>query len=219
MHIGIIMDGNRRWAKSKGLPKFAGHKYGVENLENLLNLCLKKRINIVTTYALSTENLKREEKELKNLFSLLEKYLKRTKKFKNQGVKINILGNVEVFPESTKKVIKNAIEVTQSCDKLIFNIALNYGGRDEIVRTVKRMIGNKIQINQENLEKNLDTQGLPNPDLIIRTGGDRRLSNFLLWQASYATLYFTQTYWPAFGETEFVKALDFLKTQKQNNGI
>ncbi len=218
MHIGIIMDGNRRWAKSKGLPKFSGHKYGVDNLENLLELCLQSKIKIVTVYALSTENLKRDEKELKNLFDLLEKYLKQTKKFTDKNIKINILGNPSVFPESTQKVIQNAINETKNCDKLIFNIAINYGGKDEIVRAVKKMKTNNLEFTQENLERNLDTQELPPPDLIIRTGGDQRLSNFLLWQASYATLYFTPVFWPAFEKNEFEKALNFFKSQKQNYG-
>lgn len=212
------MDGNRRWAKSKGLPKFAGHKYGVDNLENLLGFCLEKQIKIVTVYALSTENLKRDEKELKNLFHLLEKYLKQTDKFIKQDTQVRVLGNLEIFPEKTQKIIQSTIKQTQDCRSLIFNIALNYGGKDEIVRTVNKMINAKIEINQSSLEKNLDTQELPHPDLIIRTGGDQRLSNFLLWQGSYSTLYFTKTYWPAFDEKEFEKALDFLKSQKQNYG-
>lgn len=218
MHIGIIMDGNRRWAKSRGLPKMAGHKYGADNLERVLDFCLQKGIDILTVYALSTENLKRKKSELNNLYKLLDKYLEKTEKFVKKGIKINILGNPEVFPEKTQKALKNISKKTQNCEKLIFNIALNYGGRDEIVRTIQKMQNNGTQITKKNIENNLDTQGLPSPDLIIRTGGDQRLSNFLLWQASYSTLYFTETFWPAFDGTELEKALDFLKEQKQNYG-
>lgn len=218
MHLGIIMDGNRRWAKARGLPKFAGHKYGVDNLENLLDFCLQEKIEIVTVYALSTENLKREKAELDNLFDLLEKYLRKTEQFTKKNIQIRILGNLTIFPESTQKAIQEAVSKTQNCDKLIFNIALNYGGKDEIVRTVNKMLQAKILITPENLEQNLDTGNLPQPDLIIRTGGDYRLSNFLLWQAAYATLYFTPTYWPDFDKKEFQKALDFWKNQKQNYG-
>lgn len=218
MHIAIIMDGNRRWANSKGLPKIAGHKYGADNLEKILDLCLQKEIEILTVYALSTENLKRKKSELQNLFTLLDKYLSNTQKFTKRGIKVNILGNPEVFPEKTQNALKNIVKVTQDCQSLIFNIALNYGGRDEIVRTIQKMQKEEIVFTAENLEKNLDTQGLPNPDLIIRTGGDQRLSNFLLWQASYSTLYFTETFWPNFNQTELEKALDFLKKQKQNYG-
>lgn len=218
MHVGIIMDGNRRWAKSKGLPKIIGHKYGADNLEKILDLSIQKNIDIITVYALSTENLKREEKELKNLFKLIEKYLQPAEKFIKNKIKVNILGSPESFPESTQAALKKIVKETQNCNKLIFNIALNYGGKDEIIRTVKKMEKAKIPFTQENLEQNLDTKGLPNPDLIIRTGGDCRLSNFLLWQASYSTLYFTKTCWPAFDENEFDQALDFLKKQKQNYG-
>ena len=199
------MDGNRGWAKSKGLPKFAGHKKGVDNLENLLDLCLEKNVDIVTVYALSTENLKREPAELKNLFNLLEKYVKPIHKFIKKGIQVRILGNPSVFPDSTKQALDNIVEKTQNCDKLIFNIALNYGGRDEIIRTINKMQKNDIALTEENLAQNLDTAGLPEPDLIIRTGGDHRLSNFLLWQSSYSSLYFTPTFWPAFDKKEFEK--------------
>ena len=218
MHLGIIMDGNRRWAKQRGLPKFIGHKKGVDNLEKLIDICLKHEISILTVYALSTENLKREPKELKNLFQLLEKYVKPVNKFIKRGIKVRIIGNVFVLPESTQKALVKIQRETKKQKKMVFNIAINYGGRDEIVRTVNAMQKNNIPITVENLNENLDTQGAPNPDLIIRTGGDYRLSNFLIWQSAYASLYFTPVLWPDFNEKEFQKALDFLNAEKQNYG-
>lgn len=212
------MDGNRRWAQSKGFSKYIGHKKGVDNLENLIDWCLAKEIGLLTVYALSTENLKREPKELQNLFKLIEKYVANTKKFIKKGVQVRIIGRLEVFPEKTKQALIKIKQETQSCEKLIFNIALGYGGRDEIIRTVNQMLENKIAITEENLTQNLDTAGLPDPDLIIRTGGDQRLSNFLLWQSSYTTFYFTPVFWPAFDQKEFQKALDFWNSQKQNYG-
>lgn len=218
MHLGIIMDGNRRWAKQKGFPKIMGHKKGADNLETIIDICLQKKVNILTVYALSTENLKREPEELKNLFNLIEKYVKNTQKFIKQDIQVQIIGDTSSFPKSTKAALEKVKAETQNCETLIFNIALGYGGRNEIIRTVNTMLKNKTEITIENLNQNLDTKGLADPDLIIRTGGDHRLSNFLLWQSSYSTLYFTPIFWPDFNEKELVKALAFFSEQKQNYG-
>ena len=212
------MDGNRRWATSRGLPKIIGHKYGAKNLEKNIDICQKKGIKYLTVYALSTENLKRETKELNNLFKLIEKYLKSTDKFTERGIRINIIGNTEIFPEETKLILKNAEKETHDCDKLIFNIALNYGGRDEIVRTVQKMQKENIELTEENLSKNLDTGKIPEPDLIIRTGGDYRLSNFLLWQIAYSEFLFTEKLWPDFNKDDLLDAIYAFQNRNRKFG-
>jgi len=220
-HIAIIMDGNRRWAKARGLPKFEGHRAGVENLGRIVKLCAKKGIKILTIYALSTENwLKRSKSELSYLTRLFREFMLRERNNLNkEGVRVTVLGDISVFPESLKKAIRETIKMLEKNNRLQFNVALNYGGRKEIVRAFREILKSGIdsnKIDEELISQNLYTRGQTDPDLIIRTGGEQRLSNFLIWQASYAELYFTPVFWPDFSEKELDCALiEYSKRQRR----
>lgn len=211
-HLGIIMDGNRRWAKENGFSAFRGHKQGSENVKKILKLCANKGIKILTVYALSTENwLRRSKTELSGLMRILKEFMiHERKKLDKEGIRINILGDISIFPESLRKVIKETVDILSKNKKFIFNIAINYGGRGEIVRAIKKMVEKGInlsKINEEMIKEYLDTKDLPDPDLIIRTGDEKRISNFLIWQGAYAELYFPQVFWPEFGEKELDEAI------------
>ena len=221
-HIAIIMDGNRRWAKSKGLDSKLGHKEGAKALENIVLYANKIGIKYLTVYAFSTENWKRTEEEVKAIMIILQNYLDRfSKKADADNIKINILGDIEVLNDGLKKQIKNVIEKTKNNTGLVLNIAFNYGGRAEIIRATKE-IAQKIQkhelsveeINEEEFEKHLYTAGQPNPDLLIRTSGELRTSNFLPWQLVYAEFYFPEKFWPDFGEEDLLDAI--YEYQKRN---
>ena len=221
-HIAIIMDGNRRWAKSKGLDSKLGHKEGAKALENIVLYANKIGIKYLTVYAFSTENRKRTEEEVKAIMIILQNYLDRfSKKADADNIKINILGDIEVLNDGLKKQIKNVIEKTKNNTGLVLNIAFNYGGRAEIIRATKE-IAQKIQkhelsveeINEEEFEKHLYTAGQPNPDLLIRTSGELRTSNFLPWQLVYAEFYFPEKFWPDFGEEDLLDAI--YEYQKRN---
>ena len=201
-HLGIIMDGNRRWAEENGLSTFKGHKSGSENVKKILRLCANKGVKILTIYALSTENwLRRSKKELNCLMRILKEFMiNERKKLDKEGISINILGDTSVF---------------------VFNIAINYGGRGEIVRAMKRMLKEGIDItklNEEAVGKYLDTKDMPDPDMIIRTGNEKRISNFLIWQGAYSEFYFPQVFWPEFGEQELDYALAEYNGRKRRFG-
>lgn len=222
-HVGIIMDGNRRWAKEKGVSRFLGHKAGVDNVKKIIRLCSKKGINIMTIYALSTENwLKRSKDELSGLMRLIREFLmSERRKLQKEGVKLNILGDISVFPESLRNLIEETVDMLKDNKNFVFNIALNYGGRDEIVRAVKKILkkgAGEEDINEQLISDNLDTGGLPDPDLIIRTGKVQRTSNFLIWQAAYSELYFPSIYWPEFNEDELDKAISEFNSRKRRFG-
>lgn len=221
-HIAIIMDGNRRWAKSKGLDSKLGHKEGAKALENIVLYANKIGIKYLTVYAFSTENWKRTEEEVKAIMIILQNYLDRfSKKADADNIKINILGDIEVLNDGLKKQIKNVIEKTKNNTGLVLNIAFNYGGRAEIIKATKE-IAKKVQehelnieeINEEEFEKHLYTAGQPNPDLLIRTSGELRTSNFLPWQLVYAEFYFPEKFWPDFGEEDLLEAI--YEYQKRN---
>ena len=224
MHIGFILDGNGRWASNRGLPRAFGHKKGAENVEHILRECIDLDIKHVTLYAFSTENWNRPVYEVKALMNLFKYYLnKKLTQLHEENVNVSIIGDIEPFPKIIKKYIQNLVDLTKDNNGMYLNLALNYGGRAEIVRATKR-IGEKIlqkkisieQINEEFFAQNLDRGKEPDPDLIVRTGGERRLSNFLLWQSAYSELHFSEKPWPDFSRKDLELALSdyYLRTRK-----
>lgn len=222
VHIAIIMDGNGRWASNRGLPRFEGHKAGVDNIRRVIKCFSQYGVKFITLYAFSTENWRRSKQEVSGLFSLLGRAIdKETQNFHKEGVKINLLGNLEGLSSSLQKKVHNALELTKDNKAMTLSIAFNYGGRAEILRAVTEIIKQGLtpeEISEEVLSRNLYTAGLPDPDLIIRTGGELRLSNFLLWQSAYSEYYSTLTYWPDFGEEEIIKALAVYKQRQRRFG-
>ena len=226
-HIAIIMDGNRRWAKQKGLDPKLGHKEGAKALENIAKYANKIGLKYLTVYAFSTENWKRTEEEVGALMLLLQAYLNRfAEKADIENIKLNILGDIEVLNDGLKKQMKETIAKTQNNTGLTLNIAFNYGGRAEIVRATK-LIAEKVkngelnleEINEETITNSLYTAGQPEPDLVIRTGGELRTSNFLPWQIVYSEFYFTQKYWPDFNEEALLEAIsEFQKRNRRYGG-
>jgi undecaprenyl diphosphate synthase len=210
-HIGIIMDGNGRWARERGLPRLEGHRAGTENIRRVLESCGEYGIKMVTIYAFSTENWQRPQVEVRGLIGILERVLEReVENLHQNGVKLRHLGELEGIPDRMRKAVLDAIELTKDNDRLTLNVAFNYGGRAEIVRAVRKMLADNVDpadVDEEFLSDCLYTAGLADPDLIIRTGGEMRLSNFLIWQAAYSEYYSTPTYWPDFDKEELYKAL------------
>jgi len=222
-HIAIIMDGNRRWAQNKGLTSTQGHQAGAENLENIVIYCRQIGIKHLTVYALSTENWKkRSVREVRGIFGLLIKAAKtKAQEYKKSGIKFFVLGNFQAFPFKVKSAIKKMLDIVLDHERIKFNVALNYGGRDEIVTAIKNIIKDGVpatKINEELVSKYLYTNGQPDPDLIIRPGGEFRLSNFLIWQMSYAELYFTDILWPDFSPQKLEKAIYWYQQRDRRQG-
>ena len=220
-HIGFIVDGDRRWAKEKGLPTFIGHKKGAERIEEIVKYAQDLGIKIVTIYAFSTENWKKAEKEVSYLMKLFEDFaVNKMDEANKREIKIKILGNFQGLPLSLQKVLNKAINLTKNNQKIIVNVALNYGGRDEITRTFRKLMVLGIkpkEITEKLINQNLDTAGLPDPDFIIRTSGEQRLSNFIPWQATYSELYFPKIHWPDFDKKQLDTAiLEFQKRQRRH---
>ena len=215
-HIAIIMDGNRRWAKSKGKPVAMGHKEGAKTLENIVRYANKIGIKYLTVYAFSTENWKRAEEEVSALMFLLQSYIEDySKRADSENIKVQFLGDTTAFTPKMQKGIKDCIERTKKNTGITFNIALNYGGRAEIIKAVKEIAKDvkeekiKIEnINEELISSQLYTAGQPDPDLLIRTSGEIRLSNFLPWQLVYSEFLFVEKYWPDFNEQDLDKAIE-----------
>jgi undecaprenyl diphosphate synthase len=209
-HLGIIMDGNGRWAQARGLPRAAGHQAGVDNIRRILEHCVQRGVKVLSIYAFSTENWRRPPEEVSGLMRLLGLTIQRQlKELNKNGVKILHSGRMEGIHPHLQKQIVNALEVTKQNDRIILNVAFNYGGRAEILDAARSIIRDGIRpeaLTEEMFGSYLYTGGLPDPDLIVRTGGEWRLSNFLIWQAAYAEYYTTPTYWPDFDETELDKA-------------
>lgn len=222
-HLAIIMDGNGRWARARGLPRLAGHRAGTENLRRILRACVRQGIKILTIYAFSTENWGRPTEEVRGLMSILEQVIERElKELHQEGVQIRHVGRTTSISPRLLKKIQNAVELTRHNDTIILNVAFNYGGRQEIIDAVKRIMQDGIppdQVNDALLSQYLYTAGQPDPDLIIRTSGELRVSNFLIWQGAYAEYYVTPTYWPDFDETELQKALDHYATRERRFGL
>lgn len=226
-HIAVILDGNRRWARAKGLPDNEGHKTGLENLKKLVEWCQEADVKILSLYCLSVENLKRSRGELDFLFEYLkirvEEIVENVQENKKRGIKYNVLGNFELLPKEIVGKINDAINASEKewknkNPKLLVNLCICYGGRQDIVHAVKEVVENGMEINEENINAHLFTKGAHDVDLLIRTGGERRLSNFLLWQASYAELYFTDKMWPEFTKEDFTAALEWFSKRQRRFG-
>lgn len=222
-HIAIIMDGNRRWARTKGLPDIKGHEKGAEVLEAVVDAAEKLGIKTITVYALSTENIKeRAKREVLGLFNLFRKgYHTRFKKMMEKGVSVTILGEMSGLPNTIRKLIDQLKKTYIKNESIKLNIALNYGGKRELIEAIKDIVKTGVDVNRINeaiIEKHLYTNGQPDPDLVIRTGGRSRLSNFLLWQTAYSEFYFTITLWPDFGAKGLKKAILWYQLQKRNFG-
>ena len=215
-HVAVIMDGNGRWAKSKGLPRKMGHVQGGKNVEDLLYVCDDLGIKYFTVYAFSTENWKRSEDEVAALMTLLRSYLSSGfKKAAKNNVRIRIIGDRTRLAPDIQKLIEDLEEDSKNNTGLQFQIAINYGGRDEIVRMMRKTAEdiksgkvNPEDINEEFISNNLDTKDIPDPDLLIRTSGEQRLSNFLLWQIAYSEFYIADCHWPDFNKEELIKAIE-----------
>jgi len=210
-HIGIIMDGNGRWAQEHGLPRLEGHRAGTENIRRVLRACGELGVKVVTIYAFSTENWYRPRDEVKGLMGILERVLEdEVANLHREGVKLRHIGELEGLSDRLRGAVLRAMELTKDNTRLTLNVAFNYGGRAEIIHAVREIMEEGVDpatINEELFGRYLYTAGLPDPDLIIRTGGEMRLSNFLIWQSAYAEYYSTSTYWPDFDKTELTKAL------------
>ncbi|MFA6252725.1 MAG: polyprenyl diphosphate synthase [Patescibacteria group bacterium] len=222
-HIGIIIDGNRRWAKAHNLPTLEGHRVGSDKVKEIAEYALAKGVKILTIFAFSTENWKRSEEEVNYLFKLFSTFLdKETNNLAEKGIKLQILGDKTRFSTDLQRAIANSEEKTTEVKKGILNLCVNYGGRDEIINAVKNIIKNKIpasEITEELFSKNLYTSNLPDPDFIIRTSGEQRLSGFLTWQSVYSELYFVKKMWPEFTKDDFDEALlEFSNRQRRFGG-
>jgi len=223
-HIGIIMDGNGRWAQQRGLPRLAGHRAGAENVRRVLEACVEFGVKMITLYAFSTENWTRPRDEVDGLMRLLSQVIDRdTANLVKNGVRLRHLGSLEGLPANLRDRIERSIATTAGGERLQVNVALNYGGRREIVTAVQNLIRDGLspeQVSEDALARYLYTAGLPDPDLIIRTAGEMRLSNFLIWQAAYAEFYATPAFWPDFGRDELHQALAaFAQRQRKFGGV
>ena len=223
-HIAIIMDGNGRWAKNKGLPRTNGHKEGLKVAKKIVSCAAKLGVKYITLYAFSTENWKRTEEEVGYLMSLIRNHLRAEFQFyKENGIKIEHIGDLQALPKDVQKEIINGKNDTANFTGTTCTLAINYGSRNEITRSVKKIIQQNInenEINEDLISKNLDIPTLPNVDLMIRTGGEKRLSNFLLWQCAYAEFIFSDTLWPDYTEEEFLNNIeDFQKRNRRFGGV
>ncbi len=222
-HIAIIMDGNRRWARSRGLPDIKGHEEGSKALENLIEPASKLGVKTLTVYALSTENIKeRAKREVSGLFHFLRlSFRSKVKKLIEKGVRVGVLGELEGLPKSIRKIIEEVRKMYIKNESITVNLALNYGGKKELIMAVKNLVKEGIEVdklNDEIISKHLYTANQPDPELVIRTGGYIRLSNFLLWQTAYSELYFTKKLWPDFNGNDLKKAVLWYQKQKRNFG-
>ncbi len=224
MHVAVIMDGNGRWAKAKGLPRSAGHRAGVERVRTIIRASSDIGIGHLSLYAFSTENWKRPKAEVSTLMKLLLEYLRdELNELNEKNVRIKTLGDMSKLPKEVLAEVERATQTTKNNTGLTVNMAINYGSRQELVGAVKRAVSENTkasQIDEEYIASLLDTSGQPDPDLMIRTSGERRLSNYLLYQLAYAELYFTDVRWPDFDEEEYAKALnDFAQRDRRFGAV
>ena len=218
-HVAIIMDGNGRWGIKHKHSRNAGHRAGLNSVESIINECLKVNINHLTLYTFSTENWKRPKKEINFLFNLLENFL--TNKIGNlikKDIRLKFIGEINKLPNKLKKLIKNSELKTSKNLSLQVNVALNYGSKSELINSIKHINKKKIKINEKNINKNLFTKNIIDPDMLIRTGNTRRLSNFMLWQLAYTELFFEKKLWPDFKNNDFKKILNKFRLIKRNFG-
>lgn len=227
-HVAIILDGNGRWAKAKGMPRSYGHKKGCDNLEKICTIAKELGIKYLTVYAFSTENWKRSREEVEGLMRLFRNYMKKCIKIsRDNKMRVRIIGDPTAFDQDLQQKIQELEEFSSQFDELHFQIALNYGSRDEIRRAVQKIAGEvkagRLEpetITEDTISDYLDTRGLPEPDLLIRTSGEERLSNFLMWQLAYTEFYFTDVAWPDFDKEEFIKALEkYNKRDRRYGGV
>lgn len=217
-HLAIIMDGNRRWAKANGYPSVYGHKKGVETVKKVVEFSRKLGIKYLTLYTFSTENWKRTKQEISALFMLLYQTMKKYKdELKKNDISLKISGRYDEFPKKLVREIEKTVDYLKDCKSMVLNLALNYGGRREIVDAVNKALKSGVkEITEKDIEENLYTHPLPPPNLIIRTSGEMRLSNFLIWQSAYSEFYVTKTLWPDFDENELKRAIiDFSKRERR----
>ncbi len=214
-HIAFIMDGNGRWGKRKKKTRNFGHFKGVETVKKVVKNCIKLKVPVLTFYVFSSENWKRPKKEVSFLFKLIQNYFaKEIKNIQNQGIKIKILGELNKLPVNIKSTIKKTVFLTKNNKRIVVNLAINYGSKNEIIRAIRKT----KKLNIKNFEKNLFTKDMPDPDILIRTGGHQRLSNFMLWQLAYAELYFLKKLWPDFNNSDLRKVIENYKRSKRNFG-
>lgn len=227
-HVAIILDGNGRWAKAKGMPRTYGHVKGCDNLEKICTVAKELGIRYLTVYAFSTENWKRSKEEVDGLMKLFRNYMKKCIKIsRDNKMRVRVIGDPRAFDQDLQDKIRELEEYSSQFDELYFQIALNYGSRDEITRAVRHMAEDVVKgslapdnITEDTISDYLDTKGLPDPDLLIRTSGEERLSNFLMWQLAYTEFYFTDVAWPDFNKAEFVKAIEkYNKRDRRYGGV
>ena len=218
-HVAIIMDGNGRWGLKHKKTRNEGHRAGLDTIEMIIKETLKYKINYLTLYTFSTENWKRPKKEINFLFSLLENFLlKKISLLTKNEIKLKIIGNKKIFTKKLIKLLTKSEKQTKNNKKLQINLALNYGSKSEILNAFKLINKNKKILNEKNIEKNLYTKNIPDPDLLIRTGNTNRLSNFLLWQLAYTEIFFHKKLWPDFNSNDYRQVLDKFKSLKRNFG-
>ncbi len=221
-HIAIIMDGNGRWARQRSLPRHAGHRAGTENIRRIVRECKDRGIHFLTLYAFSTENWSRPTSEVRGLMLILSEFIDReTNALHEEGVRIRHLGSTDGLSERLKRKVHRAVEITAGNTAMTLAVAFNYGGRADIIQAVRRMVAAEVrpaEITEQALSQHLYTCGMPDPDLIVRTGGEFRLSNFLIWQAAYSEYYSTPVYWPDFDTGELVKAIHVFEQRQRRFG-
>jgi undecaprenyl diphosphate synthase len=228
-HIAIIMDGNGRWANRRNMPRVAGHRAGIDPVRNTVETCARLGITALTLYAFSVENWKRPRHEVETLWRLLRFYLRRElSDLMENNIRLAAIGRLDALPRQVRQELESAMDATSGNNGLIVNLAINYGGRAELVDAVNALIDqariegtlDQLQINEEEIASKLYTANIPDPDLLIRTSGEMRISNFLLWQIAYSELYVTETLWPDFKRTDFLKAiLDYQKRDRRFGGV
>lgn len=223
-HVAIIMDGNGRWARKRGLPRLMGHRAGTENIRRIVRACVENDVKYLTVYAFSTENWNRPDSEVNGLMRILAEVIEReTPELDREGVQIRHLGHMENVPQALQEAIAFSLETTKNNSRLILSVCFNYGGRDDVVRAVRKLVAAGVkpgEITEELISEHLDTVGIPDPDLIIRTAGEMRLSNFLLWQAAYSEYYSTPITWPDFDKEAFAEAIrEYGRRRRKFGGI
>ena len=217
-HVAIIMDGNGRWGINKRKSRNYGHKHGLKTVEKIIKESLKKKIRYLTLYAFSTENWKRPKNEINYLFSLLDNFLSnKIKELNKEKIKFFVIGKKK-FNKNLNNLLNYSEKLTANNKRLQINLALNYGSKSEIIYTLNSIIKKKLKINEKNISRNLYTQNIPDPDILIRTGNRKRLSNFLLWQLAYSEIFFEKKLWPDFNENDYNKILNKFKKTKRNFG-
>ena len=218
-HVAIIMDGNGRWGVKHKKSRNLGHKAGLNTVEKIIKSTIKNKVKYLTLYAFSTENWKRPQNEIKFLFELLDSFIeKKINEFIKYNIKLKIIGNINIFSNKLKKKLEKSEQLTKRNNRLQVNLALNYGSKSELINAFKKLNKNKLNINIKNIKKNLYTADIPDPDILIRTGNTKRLSNFLLWQLAYTEIFFEKKLWPDFNKNDYNKILQNFKKVKRNYG-